>query len=163
ELSRQADVVAAQTRPRISAFVRGGVGRPGLDILSTTTRTYWIGGVELQWNPFDWGRTSRERQALELERDAVTVDAAAFRYPPRRRVRAARPRGLQEGRRARRLRQLRGDRDGRLGGGGRHAALVHAGRGTAGRSAHHARRDRHDRSRAGSRTARSTADGDSGP
>ena len=38
-LSRQADVVAAQTRPRVSAFVRGGVGRPGLDILSTRAET----------------------------------------------------------------------------------------------------------------------------
>ena len=47
ELSRQADVVAAQTKPRVSAFVRGGLGRPGLDILSTRTETYWIGGVEV--------------------------------------------------------------------------------------------------------------------
>lgn len=84
ELSRQADVVAAQTRPRISAFVRGGVGRPGLDILSTRTEPYWIGGVEAQWNPFDWGSTAREREALELERHAITADAAAFRDALRR-------------------------------------------------------------------------------
>jgi outer membrane protein TolC len=83
-LSRQADVVGAQTRPRVSAFVRGGVGRPGLDILSTTSKTYWIGGVEVHWAPFDWGRTTRERQALELERDAVSTDASAFRDALRR-------------------------------------------------------------------------------
>ena len=83
-LSRQADVVGAQTRPRVSAFVRGGGGRPGLDILSTTFRTYWVGGLEVQWAPFDWGRTSRERQALELERDAVSADASAFRDALRR-------------------------------------------------------------------------------
>ena len=83
-LSRQADVVGAQTRPRVSAFVRGGGGRPGLDILSTTFRTYWVGGLQVQWAPFDWGRTSRERQALELERDAVSADASAFRDALRR-------------------------------------------------------------------------------
>jgi len=83
-LSRQADVVGAQSRPRVSAFVRGGGGRPGLDILSTTFRTYWVGGLEVQWAPFDWGRTSRERQALELERDAVSADASAFRDALRR-------------------------------------------------------------------------------
>jgi len=83
-LSRQADVVGAQTRPRVSAFVRGGGGRPGLDILSTTFRTYWVGGLEVQWAPFDWGRTSRERRALELERDAVSADASAFRDALRR-------------------------------------------------------------------------------
>ena len=83
-LSRQVDVVGAQSRPRVSAFVRGGVGRPGLDILSTTSKAYWIGGVEVHWAPFDWGRTSRERQALELERDAVSTDASAFRDALRR-------------------------------------------------------------------------------
>ena len=83
-LSRQADVVGAQTRPRVSAFVRGGVGRPGLDILSTTSKAYWIGGVEVHWAPFDWGRTSRERQVLELERDAVSTDVSAFRDALRR-------------------------------------------------------------------------------
>jgi outer membrane protein TolC len=83
-LSRQAEVVAAQTRPRVSAFARGGVGRPGLDILSTRAETYWVGGVEVQWNPFDWGRSARDREALELERHAVTSDAAAFRDALRR-------------------------------------------------------------------------------
>ena len=83
-LSRQAELVSAQSKPRVSAFARGGVGRPGLDILSTTAQPYWIGGVEVQWNPFDWGRSAREREALELERHAVTSDAAAFRDALRR-------------------------------------------------------------------------------
>ena len=83
-LSRQADVAGAQTKPRVSAFARGGVGRPGLNMLSTRPETYWIGGVQVQWNPFDWGRAARERQALELERDAVTADATAFRDALRR-------------------------------------------------------------------------------
>ena len=83
-LSRQADVADAQTRPHVSAFLRGGLGRPGLDILNTDFKTYWIGGVQVQWTPFNWGRTTRERQALELERDAVSADAAAFRDALRR-------------------------------------------------------------------------------
>ena len=83
-LSRQADVADAQNRPRVSAFLRGGGGRPGLDILNTTFKTYWVGGLQVQWAPFDWGRTSRERQALELERDAGSADASAFRDALRR-------------------------------------------------------------------------------
>jgi outer membrane protein TolC len=83
-LSRQADVVGAAMKPRVSAFVRGGVGRPGLNMLSTRAEPYWLGGVQVQWNPLDWGRTARERQVLELERDAVSADAAAFRDALRR-------------------------------------------------------------------------------
>jgi len=83
-LSRQADVAGAETRPRVSAFVRGGVGRPGLNMLSTRAESYWLGGVQVQWNPLDWGRSARERQVLALERDAVSADAAAFRDALRR-------------------------------------------------------------------------------
>jgi outer membrane protein TolC len=40
--------------------------------------------VQVQWNPLDWGRTARERQVRQLERDAVSADAAAFRDALRR-------------------------------------------------------------------------------
>lgn len=83
-LARQADVVGAQTKPRVSAFARAGIGKPGLNMLSTRPESYWIGGVQVQWNPFDWGRTARERQALALERDAVESESAAFRDGLRR-------------------------------------------------------------------------------
>ena len=83
-LSRQADVVSAGMKPRVSAFVRGGVGRPGLNMLSTRAEPYWLGGVQVQWNPIDWGRTARDRQVLELEGDAVSADATAFRDALRR-------------------------------------------------------------------------------
>ena len=83
-LARQAEVMGAQTKPRVSAFARAGVGKPGLNMLSTRPESYWIGGVQVQWNPFDWGRTARERQVLELERDAVETESAAFRDALRR-------------------------------------------------------------------------------
>ena len=83
-LSRQADVVGAETKPRVSAFVRGGVGRRGLNMLSTRAESYWLGGVQVQWNPLDRGRSAREREVLALERDAVSADAAAFRDALRR-------------------------------------------------------------------------------
>ena len=40
--------------------------------------------MQVQWAPFDWGRTGRERAALSLERDAVDAEAAAFRDAIRR-------------------------------------------------------------------------------
>jgi outer membrane protein TolC len=83
-LARQADAAGAQTRPRVSAFARGGIGKPGLNMLSTRPESYWIGGVQVQWSPFDWGRSTRERQTLELERNAVETEAAAFRDALRR-------------------------------------------------------------------------------
>jgi outer membrane protein TolC len=83
-LARQADATSAQTRPRLSAFARGGIGKPGLNMLSTRPESYWLGGVQVQWNPLDWGRSTRERQTLDLERNAVETEEAAFRDALRR-------------------------------------------------------------------------------
>ncbi len=77
-LARQAEVLDTQRKPRVSAFLRGGTGRPGLNFLSTTFVPYWIGGVQLQWNPFDWGRAAHDRESLVLERDVVNAEAQAF-------------------------------------------------------------------------------------
>jgi outer membrane protein TolC len=83
-LARQADVLGAQTRPRLSAFARGGAGKPGLDMLSTRPESYWIGGLQVQWSPFDWGRSTRERESLAVEGGVVETEAAAFRDALRR-------------------------------------------------------------------------------
>jgi outer membrane protein TolC len=77
-LTRQSQVLDSQLKPRVSAFLRGGAGRPGLNILNTTIEPYWIGGVQLQWTPFDWGHTARDRESLVLERDVVEAEAQAF-------------------------------------------------------------------------------------
>jgi outer membrane protein TolC len=77
-LTRQSQVFDSQLKPRVSAFLRGGAGRPGLDILNTTLQQYWIGGVQLQWTPLDWGHATRDREALALEREVVDAEAQAF-------------------------------------------------------------------------------------
>jgi outer membrane protein TolC len=77
-LARQADVTTAQTRPRLSAFGRLGYGRPGLDFLSDQFDSYWLAGVQVQWSPWNWGRTTRERQTIELQQQIVATEQAAF-------------------------------------------------------------------------------------
>jgi outer membrane protein TolC len=48
-------------------------------MLGTGTEPYWLGGVQVQWSPFDWGRSARQRQTLALERDVVDTEAESFR------------------------------------------------------------------------------------
>lgn len=77
-LERQEAVAAAQTRPRLGAFARLGYGRPGLNPLARSFDSYWLGGVQLQWAPWNWGTTRRERESLALQREIVATDEAAF-------------------------------------------------------------------------------------
>jgi outer membrane protein TolC len=77
-LARQSEVLETSLKPRVSAFLRGGAGRPGLNILNTTIQQYWIAGVQLQWTPLDWGHAARDRESLALDRAVVDAEAQAF-------------------------------------------------------------------------------------
>jgi outer membrane protein TolC len=77
-LTRQAEVLETQLKPRVSAFLRGGAGRPGLNILNTTIQQYWIAGLQLQWTPLAWSHAARDRESLALERGVVDAEAQAF-------------------------------------------------------------------------------------
>lgn len=85
-LRLQAGVISSAERPRLSAFGRGGYGRPGLNQLSDVFDAYWVAGVQVQWAPWTWGRPAREREALAVQRDIITADEAAFTEALRRAV-----------------------------------------------------------------------------
>jgi outer membrane protein TolC len=77
-LARQQDVATAQDQPRISAFARVGYGRPGLNFISDQFESYGLAGVQVQWKTWNWGTTTREREALALQQQIVAADEAAF-------------------------------------------------------------------------------------
>jgi outer membrane protein TolC len=71
-------LLTAQDAPRISSFARAGYGRPGLNPLARTFDTYWLAGVQVEWSPWNWGNTKREREVQRLQESAVASDEAAF-------------------------------------------------------------------------------------
>jgi outer membrane protein TolC len=85
-LARQEDARAAQDKPRVSLFGRVGYGRPGLNALNASFDSYWLGGVQAQWSPWTWGTSSRDREALRIQRQVVDADEAAFAAGLRRAV-----------------------------------------------------------------------------
>lgn len=87
-LDRQRRAVAAQELPRLSTFARAGYGRPGLNPLGREPDAYWLGGVQVEWAPWSWGATRREREALALQQRVVATEEAAFADAVRRGVAA---------------------------------------------------------------------------
>jgi outer membrane protein TolC len=85
-ITREEDARSAQDRPRLSAFGRVGYGRPGLNPLDNRFASYWLAGVQVQWNPWTWGTTRRDREVLSLQRDILAADEAAFTEMLRRGV-----------------------------------------------------------------------------
>ncbi|HVD60665.1 MAG TPA: TolC family protein [Gemmatimonadaceae bacterium] len=77
-LERLDDARAAQDKPKVSAFGRVGYGRPGLNPLSDRFDSYWLGGVLVQWTPWTWGSTNRDREVNALQRQIVNAEERAF-------------------------------------------------------------------------------------
>jgi len=84
--SRQQAVEIAADRPQLSAFGRGGYGRPGLNFASDRPEGYALAGVQLQWKAWNWGTSDRARAILALQQTIVSAEEAAFTSSLRRAV-----------------------------------------------------------------------------
>ena len=84
----QQSVAQAADRPQLSAFGRGGFGRPGLNFVNDRPEAYALAGVQLQWNAWTWGTSDRERDVLGLQQTIVSAEEAAFTSGLRRAVEA---------------------------------------------------------------------------
>lgn len=77
-LADRRSVISARDRPSVAAFGRAGYGRPGLNPLAQRFDSYWLAGVQVQWSPWSWGSTDRERAELEVQRQVLDTEEAAF-------------------------------------------------------------------------------------
>ncbi|HXF23725.1 MAG TPA: TolC family protein [Gemmatimonadaceae bacterium] len=77
-LAQQQVSLGAADLPRVSAFGRAGYGRPGLNPLAQEFSNYWLAGVQVEWTPWNWGATRRDREVLALQREIVATNEAAF-------------------------------------------------------------------------------------
>jgi outer membrane protein TolC len=77
-LGEQRSALNAERLPRIIAFGEGGMGRPGLDQFNRSLDDFWMAGLRVRWSPFNWGRTRREQEALDLQQELVATEEAAF-------------------------------------------------------------------------------------
>lgn len=84
--ARQQAVAKAADRPHVSAFGRGGYGRPGLDFVSDRPEAYALAGVQFQWKAWTWGISDRERDVLALQQTIVSAEEAAFTSGLRRAI-----------------------------------------------------------------------------
>jgi len=55
-------------------------------MLSTEFQSYWLAGVQVQWSPWTWGSTDRDREVVEVQREIVSTNEAAFTQALRRNV-----------------------------------------------------------------------------
>jgi outer membrane protein TolC len=79
-LDGQTSLIDARNRPRIGAFVQGGYGKPGLNMLKNEFSPYYIGGIRLSWNLSNLYTKKNDYQLVALSKSGVEVQKEAFLY-----------------------------------------------------------------------------------
>lgn len=77
------DAIDARSLPRFSAFVQGGYGRPGLNMLLNEFDTYYMAGIRMSWPLTDLYASHAERELLDVERQQVDVQRSTFAFNTR--------------------------------------------------------------------------------
>lgn len=77
-LAGQEKLIAVRNRPKASAFLQGGYGRPGLNMLSNEFKAFSIGGLRFTWPLGGLYNTQRDRQLIDISRQTVELQKQTF-------------------------------------------------------------------------------------
>jgi outer membrane protein TolC len=68
----------ARRIPVLMAFGQAGYGRPGYDMLNDNFDDYYMVGIRLHWNIWDWGKTKREKQVFDIQNNIINAQKETF-------------------------------------------------------------------------------------
>lgn len=74
----QAALLDIRNRPKISLFVQGGIGRPGLNMLDNEFKGYFMGGIRAAWPLSGLYTLENDRGLLALQRVQIQAQRQTF-------------------------------------------------------------------------------------
>lgn len=78
-LQTEAEATRFALRPQAAAFGRLGIGSPNpFNFFETGVSPFYMVGVSLKWQPFDWKNHARQAQLLDLQQQMIQVRQAQF-------------------------------------------------------------------------------------
>ena len=78
QIDFSSELLTKTNSPKISAFAQGGYGNPGLNMLDNSFNTFYMTGLRLNWNIFDWNKTKTEKQSLQINKDIINTQKETF-------------------------------------------------------------------------------------
>ena len=60
---------------RFQRSVQAAYSKPGLDMFNPDFKGYYIIGAQAQWSFFNWGQSDREKEILEIQKQALDLQA----------------------------------------------------------------------------------------
>lgn len=71
-------VIAKKDNPKLVGFATGGYGNPGLNMFDNSFQTYYLAGIKLSWNIFDWNSSKKEQKSLQINNDIIDNQQQIF-------------------------------------------------------------------------------------
>jgi len=78
QINKQSNLLNIENKPKLFAFVQGGYGNPGLNLFDHNFATFYIVGMQLNWNVFDWDITKKKKQSLEINKQIIDTQKKEF-------------------------------------------------------------------------------------
>jgi outer membrane protein TolC len=79
-LDYQKKLAGAKKLPSLSAFGNAAYGRPGFNVFENDLHPFYMIGLRLQWNFWDWNKAGTHQQILELQQQSITREQQAFKW-----------------------------------------------------------------------------------
>jgi len=78
-LQSQMEILDKTRNPKVFGFGQLGYGKPGLNMLNDGFDSWYMLGVGVSWNAFDWKNTARKKQVLQMQQESLTYNEDVFR------------------------------------------------------------------------------------
>ncbi len=78
KVDNNSNLLQKMRNPKVYGFGQAGYGRPGLNMLDNEFDTYYLVGLGVSWNIFDWKQTARNRQLLGIQKQMITSSRETF-------------------------------------------------------------------------------------
>ncbi|MDX1830045.1 MAG: TolC family protein [Lutibacter sp.] len=78
QINASEEVLSKKNAPKLVGFATGGYGNPGLNMLDNSFQTFYMVGVKLNWNIFDWNAVKKQKQSLEINKDIINNQHEIF-------------------------------------------------------------------------------------
>lgn len=76
----QKSLLKSTYMPKLGLFIQGGIGRPGLNLLSNDFDPFYIGGIRLTWNFGSLYTQKNDLQKIEINKSSVDAQKEVFLY-----------------------------------------------------------------------------------
>lgn len=70
--------IAKEVFPIVSGFAQAGYGNPGLNMLDNSFQDFYIVGIRLNWNIFDWGQNKQKKNIIRYNKEIVFTERENF-------------------------------------------------------------------------------------